>query len=116
MRTLKRNKREIYLCKAYDDNGITKFKEPKLVKLNYNSTASQVVALNFADYYSENLQAVVDIEIGKLFTQGDRCYIYKKPPKEYDILCKDADYIVNTIPEASLNSVKINFKRLVREV
>ena len=116
MRTLKRNKREIYLCKAYDDNGITKFKEPKLVKLNYNSTASQVVALNFVDYYSENLQAIVDIETGKLFTQGDRCYIYKKPPEEHDILCKEADYIVNTIPEDSLNSVKINFKRLVREI
>lgn len=112
MRTLRRNKRPLYLCKKYIEDGITKFKEPIPKKINYVPTNSTAQLFTFGEHYAENLQAVVDVNIGQEFSEGDRCYIYTTPPKEYDPLCKDADYIVNVLPQETLNSIKLNFVRL----
>ena len=40
MRCLQRNKRSIYLCNQYEENGIRLFTKPKLIKINYQSTNS----------------------------------------------------------------------------
>lgn len=113
MRTLLRNKRPLYLCKSFkNENGIMEFQKPVSLKINYEPTNSSSQLFAFGQHYAENLQAIVDLEIGKQFKEGDRCYIFVKPPIKHDRLCKNADYIVNVLPQTSLNQVKLNFIRL----
>ena len=40
MRTLKRNKRTLYLCQKYQDGNLTKFKEPMELEMNFVPTNS----------------------------------------------------------------------------
>lgn len=113
MRTLRRNKRLLYLCKKYTDkDGITKYKEPISVRLNYEPMSGSSQMFTFGTHYTENLQAILDLKDGKKFSEGDKCYINVSPPQKYDELCNDADYIVSIIPQDSINFVKVNFLRL----
>ena len=112
MRTLKRNKRELYLCKRYLDNGIEKFYEPVLMSINYEPVNSSEQITAFGINYSRYLIAKTDIDIGSQFSAGDRCYIYVTPPSIHDVLCENADYIVSGEPTSTLNNMEIRFKRL----
>lgn len=114
MRALKRNKRVIYLCKKNTDKstGIIKYSEPEAIEINYMPTSSGSQMYSFGIHYSQNLQATVDIEIGKKFSEGDKCYIKVEPPKEHDILCENADYIVSVLPQDSLSVTKLVFVKL----
>lgn len=112
MRTLKRNKRGLYLCKRYLDEGIEKFKEPIFIEINYQPINSNEQLYAYGINYSKYLIAKVDIDVGEQFSAGDRCYIYVTPPTTFDILCEDADYIVSGELSTTLNSTEIRFKRL----
>lgn len=112
MNILIRNKRKIYLCSRYVENGIEKFKEPEPIELNYQPTNSSEQLYAFGTNYSIYLMAKTDLEIGAKFRAGDRCYIYETPPETHDVLCKKADYIVSGQPISTLNNTEIMFKRL----
>lgn len=113
MRTLLRNKRKVYLCKSFiNESGATEYEAPKEYKINYEPTSASSQLLTFGEHYAQGLQAIVDLEIGKEFKEGDKCYIFVEPPSQHDRLCSDADYIVSVLPQTTLNQVKLVFTRL----
>lgn len=112
MTSLQRNKRILYLCKAYTDNNITKYKEPQLIETNYQPTNSQGEIIALGPEYTEYLKIKDNISIGKKFNNGDKCYVFVEPPKEVDALCKNADFIVSGEPLLTLNEGEVTLKRL----
>lgn len=116
MNVLLRNKREIYHCEMYLDNGIEKYKQPVPIKMNFEPTNSNSQIFAFGNVYPLYMKAIVLNKLGIKFKVGDKCYIFNKPPEEHDILCKDADYIIQTEPLATLNFTEVNFTRLTSDM
>lgn len=112
MRCLKRNKRLLYLCNRYQDGKIVKYKSPIELKINYQATNSEgdliALGLDFPMY----IRLKMDIPFGKMFNAHDRVYINHKPSVEFDELCKDADYEVDSDPIISLNVAEVTLKKL----
>lgn len=113
MRCLKRNKRLIYLCVAYQDGNIMKFEEPQEIKVNYQATNSDgdliALGLDFPKY----IRIKTDLKYKDTFHPKDRVYIKNIPNVEaFNVLCKDADYEVDSDPRVSLNVVEVTLKRL----
>ena len=46
------------------------------------------------------------------FKDKDRCYIYKQPPVEHDVMCEEADYVVDGEPIITLNEAQITLRKL----
>lgn len=109
---LKRNKQTLYLCKKTIIKEITKYLEPIKIETNYQPTNSVGEVIAIGNEYTLYLRIKDIIEIGKQFSNGDRCYVYVKPPKEHDALCKKADFIVNGEPLITLNQAEVRLKRL----
>lgn len=112
---LKRNKQTLYLCKKYIENNITKFKEPIPIVTNYQPVSSTGEIIAIGEEYTQYLKIEDIIDVGKQFSNGDRCYVYVNPPEEHDILCKKADFTVNGNPLITLNTATISLKRLTGE-
>lgn len=112
MRCLKRNKRTLYLCTEYQDGEISKYKEPIKIELNYQATNSESDLIALGLDYPKYLRIKADIKYKDLFHAKDRVYIKSKPSVPFDVLCKDADYEVDSDPIDSLNVVEISLTRL----
>lgn len=112
MRCLQRNKRDLYWCSEYQENDISKYTEPKPLKLNYQATNSEGDLIALGKDFPMYMRIKTDIEYSKMFKAGDRFYINVQPTEPFDVLCKDADYEVDSEPIVSLNSVEITLKRL----
>lgn len=110
MNGLKRNKSKFYLCKKIENS--TKFEEPIKMKLNYEPTNSIGERLTLGEDYSMYLKIKCTLKEASVFKNGDKCYIYVRPPEEYDPLCKDADYIVDGNPATTLNQSEIKLRKL----
>ena len=130
LRCLKRNKRTIYLCQEYQDGDIRKFHNPIKIKVNYQATNSDgdliALGLDFPKY----MRIKSDLKYANTFHPKDRVFIKASPistrkitvtnnngteerDEEYfDVLCKNADYEVDSDPRVSLNVVEITLKRL----
>lgn len=113
MRCLRRNKRAIYLCTIYQDGDISKFNSPQEIKINHRVTNSDgdliALGLDFPKY----IRMKTDLRYKDTFHPKDRVYINVSPNKSsFDVLCKDADYEVDSDPIVSLNVVEITLKRL----
>ena len=93
MRCLQRNKRSIYLCNQYEENGIRLFTKPKLIKINYQSTNSDSDLIALGMEYPMYARIKADLEYKDIFHTGDRVFI-NTPIEKYDELCKEADYQV----------------------
>lgn len=106
----KRNKRYFYLCKRIKDS--TKFEKPIKVHLNFVPTNSTGEIISLGENYSMYLKISCTPKQASMFKQGDKCYVYLKPPKEHDSLCKNADYIVSTEPMLTINEAQIQLRRL----
>lgn len=118
MNNLKRNKRVFYHCAMKEQNGRVVFEKPEKVKLNFQPIMSngQVrsdglmleVGLNSRD----TLIVYMRPSYGERFHNGDRCYVYVEPPKQYDKTCNTADYYVDGEPKKYLNEYTIHLKRM----
>ena len=113
MRCLKRNKRSLYLCNGYQDGDIMKFESPVEIKVNYQATNSDgdliALGLDFPKY----IRIKTDLKYANTFHPKDRVYIKNKPIiNPFNVLCKDADYEVDSDPIVSLNVVEVTLKRL----
>lgn len=113
MRCLKRNKRTIYLCEEYQDGSIAKYRSPQKIKVNYQATNSDgdliALGLDFPKY----IRIKADLKYANTFHPKDRVYIKNQPDEDnFNELCKDADYEVDSDPRVSLNVVEITLKRL----
>lgn len=116
MRTQERNKKLIYLCHKYVENGIEKFAKPIPIKENYSATNSESDLIAMGMEYPKYLRIKSDIRVcinGKwqnrrdLYKPGDKVYVYVKPPEKHDVLCKTADYEVDTKPVETLNQLEV---------
>ena len=116
MNVLLRNRRKIYYCELYLEDGIEKFKEPQEVMINFEPTNSKSHIFAFGNYYPIYLSAIVLSNFKIKFKAGDRCYIYKKPPEEHDILWSGADYEVETDVMKTINFTEVKFKRLTSDI
>ena len=112
MRNLRRNKKKLYLCQIYGSNGIDKFKEPIELYEDYQPTNSSGDLISIGMSYPLYLRIKTNIIEKDLFHPNDRLYVYKDPPKEHDVLCKDADYEVYKEPLFYINEGEIMLKRL----
>lgn len=109
---LKRNKQKLFLCKKFVDDGITKYKEPIEIMTDYQPTNSTGEVIGIGKEYTQYLRIKDILKIGQMFSNGDRCYVYEKPPETHDSLCKTADFIVNGEPLLTLNQCEVRLKRL----
>lgn len=113
MRCLKRNKRSLYLCVAYQDENIMKFRNPTEIKVNYQATNSDgdliALGLDFPKY----IRIKTDLKYKDTFHPKDRVYIKNIPTADsFNVLAKDAEYEVDSDPRVSLNVVEVTLKRL----
>lgn len=112
MQCLKRNKQVLFLCKKVIENNITKYAEPIKIITDFQPIKSTGEIISIGQEYSQYLKIVDDEKIGKLFENGDKCYVYVEPPKVHDKMCKNADFYVNGTPVISLNTATVSLKRL----
>ena len=99
---LERNKKPLYYCRRlipsdadYVD-GMETFAAPVLRYLNYKSFSGEMMLETIGEINSKNLVAKMPLG-GDAYTEGDRCYVYAKPPDTVDSLCTDADYRVSSV-------------------
>lgn len=112
MRTLVRNKRKIYLCKRIVTDGLITYATPAIVYDNYVPTNNDSDLIALGDNYPAYLRIKTDSSNINRYQAGDRCYINVAPPIPHDVLCKNADYEVDTRPSDTLNVVEIMLNRL----
>lgn len=113
MNCLKRNKSTFYLCHKIPNT--TQFDKPIKKKLNYQPTNSVGETITLGIDYSMYLKVKCNKKQGEDFKNGDKCYINVLPPKEYDPMCKDADYIVDGNPLNTINASEIRLRKLSGE-
>ena len=116
MNNLKRNKRKLYLCKRKKVDGRIIYDKPVEIRLNYQpieSARTQGKLLETGLDYVSTLIVYTNSFIGKEIHNGDRCYIYVKPPKEYDKTCTTADYYVDGEPKIYQNEYTFHLSRMV---
>lgn len=112
MNNLMRNKRTFYYCNKIEKDGRIIFSKPKKIKLNYQpiSSEGEMIAIG-PDYYSR-LIVYMRPCYGKLFHNGDRCYVFVEPPKTYDKNCNTADYFVDGEPKIYINEYTMHLTRM----
>ena len=110
MRTQRRNKRVIYICKRIVQGNRAVYAEPIKVRENYNSVTVDadltIMGMNYPNRlriktgkrtYLEDKKIWVDTN--ELYSVGDRVYVFNPIPTEHDELCKNADYEVEIEPK-----------------
>ena len=112
MRTLRRNKRPLYLCQNYQDDMLDKYREPILIYENYVPTNSEGDLISIGMEYPKYLRIKTSINEKDLFHAKDRLYVYKTKPEIHDVLCDDADYEVYKEPMLFINEMEVMLKRL----
>lgn len=112
MRCLQRNKRTLYWCSEYQENNISKYKNPVELKLNYQATNSEGDLIALGENFPMYIRIKTDTNYASMFKAGDRIYINNKPATPFDVLCKDADYEIDSDPLVSLNTVEVTLRKL----
>lgn len=123
MRTMRRNKRLIYICHKQEINGLVKYDKPIPIKVNYKSVKNDTELIVTGIDFPDKLRIKSDIRIcvnGKwmnttdFYHYGDRAYVYINPPTKHDVLCKNADYEVSieTAYGTTINQAEIILQRL----
>ena len=118
MNSLKRNKRILYLCKRYIEEGtnITKFKEPVKIRIDWQPISADSQVLNIGVDYSKYLTIKGTVRETSQFDNKDRCYVYVEPDTEnFNGMCDDADYEVSSPPVNMLNDGEIMLRKLSGE-
>ena len=112
MRSLRRNKKPLYLCQKYQDGLITKFREPQKIYMNYEPTTGDGDLISLGENYPMFLRLTTSMDQKDTFHPKDRMYIYTTPPETHDVLCKTADYEVSEQPMLFINEVQVVLHRL----
>lgn len=112
MNNLKRNKRTFYVCNKIEENGRIVFGEPVKVSLNFQPIRSDFQMLEAGPDFRDTLIVYMRPSLGKIFHNGDRCYVFVSPPEEYDKTCNTADYYVDGDPKIYINEYTIHLERM----
>ena len=111
MRTLRKDKKPLYICKKINDSEPIQFETPVLVHLNTVATTGESDMVAFGEEYRKYRRATVPIEDFNKYHEGDRAYIFVEPPVIHDVLCDGCDFEIKSVLD-SQTCVKILFKRL----
>lgn len=106
-----RNKRKIYVCNAYLENELKRFREPIKLYVNCQTTHGNADLTSFGMEAYQYMRIKTTSQYAKYFHLGDAIYVNVEPPEEHDILCKKADYEVSEDPIVTFNHVEILLKR-----
>lgn len=112
MNNLLRNKKKLYICHCYQDELLTKYREPILLRENYEPTNSNGDLISIGMEYPMYLRIKTTAKHKDLFHPKDRLYIYVDKPDIHDILCDTADYEVYKEPLIFINEMEVMLKRL----
>lgn len=112
MKTLHRNKRKLYLCKAYEDNGRRKFREPIELYENWNVTNTHADFMNIGLELFNYARIRTSVEHANYYHTGDRVYLYTTPPDIQDDYCTTADYQVYKDPIITLNECTVWLQKI----
>lgn len=128
MKTLHRNKRKLYLCVAYEDNGRRKFHEPIELYENWNITNTDAEFMNIGLELFNYARIRTSVDHADYYHVGDRVYLFTTPPSistqqeqettpdtepstepisTYDEYCTTADYQVYKDPIITLNECTV---------
>lgn len=116
MINLKRNKREFYICNRIEENGRLIFTKPKKLKMNYQPVSMTGEIISFGSEFINKLILYTTEKEAKQFHNFDRCYIYTKPPVEYDKYCSDADFYVDGEPLIYMKEAMIYLQRMTGDL
>ncbi len=112
MKTLHRNKRKLYLCKAYEDNGRRKFHEPIELYENWNVTNTDGEFMNIGLELFNYARIRTSVEHADYYHVGDKLYLFVEPPTTHDEFCTTADYQVYKDPIITLNECTVWLQKL----
>lgn len=121
MKTLHRNKRKLYLCKAYFDEttGRRKFEAPIEIYENWQVTNTDAEFLNIGLELFNYARIRTSIEHADYYHVGDKLYLFTKPSKlptkedpTFDEFATTADYQVYKDPIITLNEVTVWLQKL----
>lgn len=80
--------------------------------MHYEPTNTEGDLISLGMNYPKYLRVITDVSNKNTFHPKDRLYVYKNPPEEHDVLCKNADYEVSEEPMVYINEVEIILQRL----
>lgn len=80
MKTLHRNKRKLYLCKAYEENGRRKFEAPIELYENWQITNTDAEFMNLGLELFNFGRIRTSKEHANYYHVGDRVYLFTTPP------------------------------------
>ena len=111
MKQLHRNRRKIYMCKAYRDGSLVKYEEPVLLKENWQliNTSTEVKQVGLEVY--DGIRIKTSPSHAKYYHVGDRAYVFVDIPEQHDENCRDADYVVDADPLVTLNECHVLLKK-----
>lgn len=112
MRTLHRNKRTLYICELWEDNGIRKYKEPVMLRENWQLYSTDAEFINAGLDVYNYVRIKTNKRNAEHYHLGDRVYLFNSLPSEHDVFCKTADYEVYTDPIVTLNECQVILKKL----
>ena len=141
MKTLHRNKRKLYLCKAYEENGRRKFQEPIELYENWNVINTDAEFMNIGLELFNYARIRTSVDHANYYHVGDRVYLFTTPPSistqqeqettpsttpstepsttpstepisTYDEYCTTADYQVYKDPIITLNECTVWLQKI----
>ena len=97
----------------YDVNDYVEvFSKPQKVKLSFLPLAVNGEITELGNEYSNKISIYTTKEFAQKIHNGDRFFIFKEPPEEYDRGCTTADYYVSGKPSIYLTEATIYLRRM----
>lgn len=91
---------------------LDKYKEPIELFENYVPTNSEGDLISMGMEYPMYLRIKTNMDEKDLFHAKDRLYVYISPPETHDVLCKMADYEVESEPMIFINEMEVVLHKL----
>lgn len=99
---------DVYDTEAYREV----FSKPMKVKLSFLPLAVDAEMLETGLDYSKRISIYTTKEFAKKIHNGDRFFIFQKPPEKYDPTCNTADYYVHGEPNIYLTEATIYLRKM----
>lgn len=102
------NSEEIYETDSYREV----FSKPMKVRLSFLPLAVEAEMLETGLDYSKRISIYTTKEFAQKIHNGDRFFVFQKPPEEYDPTCNTADYYVHGEPNIYLTEATIYLRKM----
>lgn len=111
MRTLFRNKRDVYVSHRRDtESKIMTFDKPIKYQINFSPLEDEAEISVWGEHYNEILRGVLAMFETDNIKEFDRVFVDTLPPEQHNILCDEADFEVVSVSK-TLNVTKILIRK-----